>query len=102
MQQRYITIRGCNEGMRFGMTFIFERLHYGNSQPSLPAPRRCQEMPQKKRQCSVNTAPMPVIANIPTRCMSNSTRNDIYPKYPAPKPPVCNDTPKSNANCKRK
>jgi hypothetical protein len=110
MQQRWITIRGCEEGVRFGMTFIFERLHCGNSQPSLPAPRRYPNMPKKQQQmqCPANKAPMPVFDNITTKCMSNSTRNDVYPKYPAPKPPVCNDTPKAKSNakiggtCKRK
>jgi hypothetical protein len=87
--------------MRFGMTFIFERLHYGNSHPSLPAPRRYQEIPQKQRQCSVKV-PMPLIENVTTRCMSSSSRNDVYRQYPAPKPPVCTDTPKSNGRGKRK
>ncbi|MDR0943882.1 MAG: hypothetical protein LBM41_05050 [Ruminococcus sp.] len=98
MQQRWITIRGCGEGMRFGMTFIFERLRYSNSQPALPVQRRYQEIP--KKPCKATPLPMPVLENITTRCVTNSIRNDVYRQYTAPKPPVCPDTPKGRGKRK--
>jgi hypothetical protein len=108
MQQRWITIRGCAQGIRYGMTFIFERLRYEN--PVFSKQKRYPEKPQKQcnantapnhnQQCHMNTAPMAKPENIVTRCMSNSTRNDIYRKYINPAPSVCSEQPKGRGKRK--